>query len=86
MEYPRYLGDTETDHMGMADYAPVIWVEPPEYNSDTQLCIFGPPEFTNNNWYTTWIVRNYTQIELDQITEFNERVKEKLRPKINYLA
>jgi hypothetical protein len=58
-EYPRHIGDIEIDPAGMADYAPVEWIGPPQIDNRRQRMALGEPLLTDNVWKTTW---NITQI------------------------
>lgn len=69
LEYPRHIGDIEIDPIGMEDFSIVQWVDRPEYNNLTQLCYEGIPEYVDNIWKITWVVRDATQEELDIINQ-----------------
>lgn len=62
LEYPRHAGDIELDPNG--EYAPVIWVDPPEYNDAREFAYEGPPEQKNGEWHMTWLVRDLTAEEM----------------------
>jgi hypothetical protein len=65
-EFPRHIGDIELDPAGMADYAPVEWVEMPEFDPKMQRCEAGPPQQTDGVWYWMWTVRDATPEEIEQ--------------------
>jgi hypothetical protein len=56
-EYPRHDGDIELDPAGMADYAPVEWVDPPIINFERQRLQVGAPIYVNGAWKTNWIIQ-----------------------------
>lgn len=64
MEYPRHIGDIETDPAGMADYAHVEWVDPPSYDPNTQRMSQTTPEKRGDQWFMVWVV---TQIPFDEM-------------------
>jgi hypothetical protein len=66
-EYPRHIGDIETDPAGMSDYALVRWVDRPSYDANRQRCDIASPTQTNGEWVTTWV--------LTQIPDSEEAVK-----------
>lgn len=66
-EYPRHVGDIEIDPIGIEDYAQVTWVDRPDYDTKLQRCYEGVPVLNDNVWYMTWIVRDATQEEINQI-------------------
>ena len=55
-EYPRHDGDIELDPAGMADYAPVEWVDPPIINSERQRLRVDNPVYINGAWKTNWVI------------------------------
>jgi hypothetical protein len=78
-EYPRFEGDIRLEYPEITEdqtwpnfpcpdtYAPVQWVDEPVVDPATQTYAEGPPELVDGTWYMTWVVRNWTQEELDQI-------------------
>jgi hypothetical protein len=56
LEYPRHIGDIEVDPAGMADYAPVEWVDPPSFNRDTERLYEGAPVQQDGQWRMNWVV------------------------------
>ena len=73
-EYPRHIGDIQLDKAGMADYAPVKWVDAPTINS-TQCCFEGSPVQVDNEWQMVWIVRDLTAEEIEQAKQYIEKLK-----------
>jgi hypothetical protein len=67
-EYPRYVGDIA---LWPGNYAEVVWVNPPEVDGAKQCLLEGMPTLTDGVWYTTWVVRDWTQTELDEIAALN---------------
>lgn len=55
-EYPRHIGDIEADPAGMADYAEVVWVEPPQIDRSKQRLSPGEPTLVDGQWLTNWVV------------------------------
>jgi hypothetical protein len=64
LEYPRHIGDIEVDPAGMADYAPVEWVDPPSFNRDTERLYEGAPAQQDGQWRMNWVV---SQIPADEM-------------------
>lgn len=64
LEYPRHIGDIQIDPAGMADYAPVEWVEPPVFNPETHRRFEGPPTQQDGKWVTNWIVERIPEAEM----------------------
>jgi hypothetical protein len=56
LEYPRHIGDIEIDPAGMADYAPVEWIDPPSFNVETERLREGAPVQQNGQWSMNWVV------------------------------
>lgn len=75
-EYPRYIGDIEIDPAGMSDYAPVQWVDKPNFDGNRQRCAIGFPTQTNGEWVTTWVI---TQIpDSEEAVKVRQQRDEKL--------
>lgn len=55
-EYPRHIGDIQIDPAGMADYAPVQWVDPPEIDHRRQRLSEGKPTQISGAWKMRWVV------------------------------
>lgn len=55
MEYPRHIGDIQIDPAGMADYALVEWVDPPQYNSSIEY-LSNEPKKEGTTWKISWKV------------------------------
>jgi len=55
-EYPRHIGDIEIDPAGMADYALVEWIDPPQIDRRRQRCAVGAPVQVDGKWLTNWVV------------------------------
>ena len=89
LEYPRYEGDIRLEHPEILEsqtgdtfpcpdtYAPVQWVDAPEYNAETQTAYELAPINNGGVWSMVWAVRDFTQAELDFIAE----QKQKQNPK-----
>jgi hypothetical protein len=56
LEYPRHIGDIEIDPAGMADYAPVEWVEPPNINPKRERLSNSQPLQQEGRWVTNWAI------------------------------
>lgn len=62
LEYPRHEGDLALDPNG--EYAPVTWVDPPEYDRLTHTAYETPPVLVDGVWMMTWAVRELTDSEI----------------------
>jgi hypothetical protein len=67
LEYPRHIGDIEIDTD--KNYAFVEWVDPPTYDTKLQRCGEGWPVEIDGVWYMTWVVRDATQAEIDEMNK-----------------
>ena len=56
LEYPRHIGDIQLDPAGMADYAPVEWVDRPTINPERERCFVGQPVQEGGVWKTHWVI------------------------------
>jgi len=56
LEYPRHIGDIEIDPAGMADYAPVEWIEPPTINPKRERISISQPLQQEGRWVTNWAI------------------------------
>jgi hypothetical protein len=56
LEYPRHIGDIQTDPLGMADYALVEWVDPPAV-SQMHRAVQKPPVKVGQQWMVAWEVQ-----------------------------
>jgi hypothetical protein len=66
-EYPRYPGDIELAPNNQ--FVAVEWVDPPPYSFPPQICYEGSPINENGVWRMTWIVRDATQEELNDLAD-----------------
>jgi len=66
-EYPRHAGDIEI--LPNDIYVVVEWVNKPEYDIKTQRCDEGWPVEVNGTWFMTWVVREATQAEIDEMNK-----------------
>ena len=66
-EYPRHTGDIQLDPAGMADYAPVVWVEPPVIDTVTQRRFEQPPVLEGGVWKMVWATRDATAEEIEEV-------------------
>jgi hypothetical protein len=64
-EYPRHPGDIALDPD--TEYAVVEWVDQPEYDPATQCCSEDAPINDDGVWRMTWIVRDLTAEEIEQV-------------------
>ena len=60
LEYPRHEGDIRVDHPEIGaefvcpfTYAPVEWVDAPQYDLATQRVSEGAPELVDGKWRMT---------------------------------
>jgi len=84
LEYPRYEGDIRLEHPEILEsqsggafpcpetYAPVTWVDAPEYNPETQTAYELAPINADGVWSMVWFMRDLTQEEIDSINEFKQ--------------
>ena len=77
LEYPRHVGDIQIDPAGMADYAPVEWVERPSFNIERERCFIGQPKQEGGQWITVWDVVPIPSSE--QATKVREIRNQKLK-------
>ena len=73
LEYPRHVGDIALDPEG--EYAPVQWVDPPQFDGATQVAYEVAPECVDGAWRMVWQVRDLTEQE---IAERDKRLGELL--------
>jgi hypothetical protein len=66
-EYPRHEGDIEI--YPNDTYANVEWVYPPTYDTKLQRCDEGLPVEIDGVWHMTWVVRDATQAEIDEMNK-----------------
>lgn len=66
-EYPRHEGDI--DIYPNDSYANVEWVDSPDYDYKLQRCGEGWPVEIDGTWYMTWVVRDATQAEIDEMNK-----------------
>ena len=90
LEYPRYEGDIRLEHPDILEsqtgdgfpcpdtYAPVQFVDAPEFNVDTQIAYELAPVNNDGIWSMAWTVRDLTQEEIDFIKQ--EKEKQNQRP------
>lgn len=64
LEYPRHAGDIQLDPAGMADYAPVEWVEPPSFDPETQRRTQNFPAQQGDKWVMNWVVSPIPEEEM----------------------
>jgi len=64
LEYPRHIGDIEIDPAGMADYAPVEWVDVPSFDGYTQRLGQKVPEQRGGQWFMVWEVTPIPEPEM----------------------
>lgn len=64
LEYPRHIGDIQIDPAGMADYAPVEWVDPPTFNPQTHRLHEGAPVQQDGKWVMNWVVSQIPREEM----------------------
>ena len=84
LEYPRYEGDIRLEYPDILEsqtgesfpcpdtYAPVQFIDAPEFNVDTQIAYELAPVNNDGVWSMVWAVRNLTQEEIDSINEFKK--------------
>ena len=63
-EYPRFAGDIEADPAGMADYAEVVWTDPPQFDRAKQRLSRGTPTLVDGEYVTNWVVTDIPAAEL----------------------
>jgi hypothetical protein len=66
-EYPRHEGDIEI--YPNDTYANVEWVDRPVYDYKMQRCGEGWPVEIDGVWHMTWVVRDATQAEIDEMNK-----------------
>jgi hypothetical protein len=64
LEYPRHIGDIQIDPAGMADYAHVEWVDPPEFDPLTQTRTQLQPQRQGDQWFMVWQVAQIPDAEM----------------------
>ena len=79
LEYPRHQGDIRLEHSEIGDefvcpntYAEVLDTEMPDYNIETQTFYEDPPSLIDGKWYKNYVIKNYTQQELDAFKKAND--------------
>lgn len=94
-EYPRYEGDIRLEYGEIredqtgdnfpvpADYALVNYIQPPETTYNQVLELSPQPLFENGVYYTQWIVRDKTAVELSRDAEFIKKMQENTNPPSN---
>ena len=88
LEFPRHEGDIRIEHPEITEdqtgdtfpcpdtYAPVVFVDQPEYDQETQRCELGTPVNENGEWRMTWVVRAATPEEIESAAEWKRREAE----------
>lgn len=84
LDYPKHQGDIRLEHPEIGDeficpdtYAEVLDKEKPNYDFKIQTIYEDPPSLIDGKWYKNYVVRNYTQQELDHIKKFNDEAEAK---------
>ena len=68
LEYPEILDSQTGDSFPIPeDYAKVVWVEPPTVDYTLFTYYEGQPEDINGQWQMTWLVRELTAEEIQNI-------------------
>jgi hypothetical protein len=86
MEYPRHEGDIRIEYPSKGEficpqtYAFVNETEQPPFNMQTETILETTPINKNGNWYKNWLVRPYTQEEIDAKKALEEYVKSLSKP------
>jgi hypothetical protein len=87
LEYPRHEGDIRLDYPEITEdqtgdnfpcpdtYALVKEINPPEFNSATQVCYETTPLQIENVWTQQWVVRNMTDEEVQARADYIAKLK-----------
>jgi len=87
LEYPRHEGDIRREHPEIKEeqtwpnfpcpstYAYVEWVDPPQYDANTQVIYETSPVYSSNNWMMQWTVRDMTSQEMNVKSYFDKHHK-----------
>lgn len=85
LEYPKHIGDIWLEHpelTGQMDvcpptYAKVHWIDPPNYNPETQEIYQDSPlkNINSTYWIMHWKVRDLTEKEIEEKKEHQEKIK-----------
>lgn len=74
LEYPRHEGDIRLDYPDMGEnfccpetYAPVAWVDCPQFDLITQRAFESAPVCVDGVWQMVWEVRDATVEEIDAV-------------------
>jgi|APCry1669189034_1035192.scaffolds.fasta_scaffold29309_2 hypothetical protein len=76
LDYPRHQGDIRLEHPEIGDeficpntYAEVF--DPNDFTFDKHLQTVHeePPSLIDGKWYKNYVIKNYTQQELDEIEQ-----------------
>jgi hypothetical protein len=89
LDYPKHQGDIRLEHPEIGDeficpdtYAEVLDTERPSYDFKIQTIYEDPPSLIDGKWYKNYVVRNYTQQELDAFKKANDEYEAK-KAKLN---
>ena len=82
LEYPRFQGDIRLEHPEIGEefvcpetYAPVEYVEIPEFDNQTQTAYELPPTQTDGVWRMVWAVRDFTAQEIEDMRLWKEQMQ-----------
>ncbi len=80
-EYPRHIEDLEVlgwnrDYSALPENWVEVFISPmPTEIEEHQIIEPGlTPTFQDGKWYTTWIIRNMTQQEIDHISDIESGI------------
>ena len=76
-EYPRHIGDIEIDPAGSADYAPVEWEDPPQFDRTRERLSEGFPVNNGQEWRMNWVLTPIPDSE--QAAKVREQRNQKLK-------
>ena len=86
-EYPRYQGDIRLENPDIGPifvcpdtYAEVQETQRPDFNMLEETAVEIQPTIQNGVWTQTWLVRPYTQEELDAKKALEEYMKSFSKP------
>jgi hypothetical protein len=72
LDYPRYEGDVRLDYPDIGEdfycpdtYAPVAWVDCPQFDLITQRAFESAPVCVDDVWTMVWAIRDATVEEMD---------------------
>jgi hypothetical protein len=94
LEYPRHEGDIRLEYPTILDdqtgetfpvpanYARVLWIDPPDFDPLTQFLTEAAPIEVDGVWSMVWCVNDLSQETLDRMAQEKMNAAAKRNPKL----